>query len=98
MDNTKESIYNISELLLRFKDLESRPLKKVENWQTLALKIIKETGAENKGSVFKCCKIDSRAALFALNDCRELNKLHINYFFKVWGALHYGPNRTLQTK
>ena len=111
MDNINENIWeeekevkfeftDLSALLARYKktEPETKKTRDILDWQTLALEILKEINFTNKGSLFRCCKIDSRAAKFALNDCRELHKPYANYFFKLWYILHYGPDRILQTK
>ena len=58
-------------------------------WQELALEIVAalSDGANKKSSIFKCCKENSHYAKIAFEDCKELNKLHANYFLKVYNEL-----------
>lgn len=60
-----------------------------ERWQGLALEIIEKIpDAEiKKSSVFKCCKDDEQKAKIAFEDCKELGKLHVIYFLKVYNEL-----------
>ncbi len=54
-------------------------------WQETALEIIEYLeDCEKKSSIFKCCKQNERAARFALNDIKELNKPFTLYFLKVF--------------
>ena len=64
-------------------------LKDILKWQELSLTIIKEIqDAKNKkSSVFKCCKDNPAQANAAFQDCKELGKLNILYFFKVYNEL-----------
>lgn len=83
MDNIKD--------ILKNKKLER---KSIERWQDLAIQI--KTTLVTKpyqiGSVFKCCKTNLVASERAFNDCKELNKNNVNYFFKVWNV--YNGNQT----
>lgn len=63
--------------------------RKVEKWQDSASLAVKEMNVpENKiSSVFKCFKDNEREAMFALVDCRELGKMNVFYFLKVYNEL-----------
>lgn len=60
-------------------------------WQEVALTIIKtipDAYTVKKASIFRTCKLNLTAARIALEDCKELEKNHINYYFKVWNVIH----------
>jgi hypothetical protein len=61
------------------------------DWQLLAIDILKEIpdAQSKRSSVFGICKKDSHRAKIAFLDCKELNKRHINYLFKVFYALNH---------
>lgn len=61
-------------------------------WQELALEIISglTDGNVKKSSVFKCCKLSPQMAKIAFEDCKELNKLYVQYFLKVFNELRKG--------
>lgn len=65
-------------------------------WQDLAKEIINIIPDAKKlgrvGSVFKCCKINQSAANVAFEDCKELDKLHIMYFLKVFNEINKKQN------
>ena len=63
--------------------------RKVEKWQDSASIVVKEMNVpENKiSSVFKCFKDHEREAMFALRDCKELGKMNVFYFLKVYNEL-----------
>ncbi|MCK9320074.1 hypothetical protein, partial [Methanoculleus sp.] len=63
--------------------------RKVEKWQDDASIVIKEMNVpEDKiSSVFKCFKDHEREAMFALRDCKELGKMNVFYFLKVYNEL-----------
>ncbi len=65
------------------------PTRKVQKWQDDASIVIREMNVpENKiSSVFKCFRDNNREALFALRDCKELGKMNILYFFKVYYSI-----------
>ena len=77
-----EGIKNIIKPL----DIKKAPAYK---WQDLALEILEGLPDENnkRSSIFKCCKDNPRFAKIAFEDCKELNKLHIKYFLKVYNEL-----------
>lgn len=66
-----------------------KPTRKVEKWQDSASIVVKEMNVpENKiSSVFKCFKDHEREAMFALRDCKELGKMNVFYFLKVYNEL-----------
>lgn len=78
MDNIKN--------LLRPLNLKKPPAYK---WQELALEIAEKLtdGKTKKSSIFKCCKESAHYAKIAFEDCKELNKLYVNYFLKVFNEL-----------
>ncbi len=56
-------------------------------WQETALEIIEyleDITDDKKSSIFQCCKQNERAARFAFNDIKELNKPFSLYFLKVF--------------
>ena len=58
------------------------------HWQEEALEAVKALKAQNrKPSIFKCFKDNPDKSRIALNDCKELGKLHVLYFFKVYNEL-----------
>lgn len=73
---------------------KNKPTEKVckYKWQELAREIIiaiPDTIVLNKqSSVFKCCKRNEFKAKIAFGDCKELNKLNIMYFLKVFNELN----------
>lgn len=83
-----DSIKNI----IKIPKLKKPPAYK---WQELALEIIKELpdANEKKSSIFKCCKQNPKMARIAFEDCKELNKLHVQYFLKVFSELKKGNVR-----
>ena len=62
---------------------------KIELWQDEASNAIKALSCpDNKiSSVFKCFKDNEPKAKIALSDCKELSKLNVLYFFKVFNEL-----------
>ncbi len=58
-------------------------------WQELALEIVAglPDGKNKKSSIFKCCKQSPNFAKIAFEDCKELNKLYVQYFLKVFNGL-----------
>ena len=68
----------------------SEKIVNTQQWQQEALDLIEAMNVpeERKSSVFKCFKDNPRNAKFALNDCRELDKMNINYFFKIYNELN----------
>ena len=64
-------------------------IRKVEKWQESAAIVIKELNVpeEKISSVFKCFKDNEREAMFALIDCKELGKMNVFYFLKVYSEL-----------
>jgi hypothetical protein len=58
-----------------------------QTFQYESLEAIKFLNAVKKSSVFKCFKDNQSAAKFAFNDCKELNKPHEEYFFKVYNEI-----------
>ncbi len=64
-------------------------VRKVEKWQDSASVVVKELNVpeEKISSVFKCFKDNEREAMFALRDCKELGKLNVFYFLKVYSEL-----------
>jgi len=87
--NSGQSAKNFNSIgdLLKTKNKEKKP--PTYQWQEKALKAIEILKApKNKNSsIFKCFKENTIKAQTALNDCKELNKLHHNYFFKVYNEL-----------
>ncbi|OGH77486.1 MAG: hypothetical protein A2469_02465 [Candidatus Magasanikbacteria bacterium RIFOXYC2_FULL_40_16] len=82
-----DSIKNI----IKIPELKKPPAYK---WQDLALDIIKGIPDANtkKSSVFKCCKQSPQHAKIAFEDCKELNKLYVQYFLKVFNELESRTN------
>ncbi|MDP2693009.1 MAG: hypothetical protein Q8O88_05210 [bacterium] len=80
-----DSIKNI----IKIPNLKKPPAYK---WQDLALEIIAGLldGNDKKSSVFKCCKQSPHFAKIAFEDCKELNKLYVHYFLKVFNELKKG--------
>ncbi|OGH60107.1 MAG: hypothetical protein A2725_00465 [Candidatus Magasanikbacteria bacterium RIFCSPHIGHO2_01_FULL_33_34] len=64
-------------------------------WQELALQIITDIPDANtkKSSIFRCCKQSPQMAKIAFEDCKELNKLYVQYFLKVFNELKKGNNK-----
>lgn len=60
--------------------------KKVERWQDEASNMIKEMNIpEDKiSSVFKCFRDNPEISKMALRDCKELGKMNVFYFFKIY--------------
>ena len=85
--NIKGKIFKMERVSFNIKVPEKK--RPILRWQDLALEIIKEMRVEpkQKGSVFKICKQDEKTAMIAFNDCKELNKPHIKYFFKVYSEI-----------
>jgi len=77
-----DSIKNI----IRKPELKKPPAYR---WQELALEIVKglPDGKTKKSSIFKCCKQNPNFAKIAFEDCKELNKLHVQYFLKVFNEM-----------
>ena len=82
--------------LLKIPTTTSTPDQCKYQWQNTAKQIIKAIPDVNQlnktSSVFKCCKINSSAANAALSDCKELGKLNILYFLKVWNEINKKQN------
>jgi hypothetical protein len=70
-------------------ELKTKPKRTLQPWQILALQIIQFCPDANnkKGSVFKLCKMNEQVARTAFNDCKELNKHSIFYFFKMFSII-----------
>ncbi len=83
-----DSIKNI----IKVPELKKPPAYK---WQELALEIIAgiPDAAKKKSSVFKCCKQSPQYAKIAFEDCKELDKTHVQYFLKVFNELRKGNVR-----
>ncbi len=64
-------------------------IRKVEKWQDSASIVVKEMNVpeEKISSVFKCFKDNEREAMFALRDCKELGKMNVFYFLKVYSEI-----------
>lgn len=92
--NDKKPINKGESDILKVSDLYAKmglpkKTRKVEKWQDSASIVIKEMNVpENKiSSVFKCFKDHEREAMFALRDCRELGKMNVLYFLKIYNEL-----------
>ena len=92
--NDKKPINKGESDILKVSDLYAKmglpkQTRKVEKWQDSASIVVKEMNVpENKiSSVFKCFKDHEREAMFALRDCKELGKMNVLYFFKVYNEL-----------
>lgn len=92
--NDKKPINKGESDILKVSDLYDKmglpkKTRKVEKWQDSASIVIKEMNVpENKiSSVFKCFKDHEREAMFALRDCKELGKMNVLYFLKVYNEL-----------
>ena len=92
--NDKKPINKGESDILKVSDLYAKmglpkQTRKVEKWQDSASIVIKEMNVpENKiSSVFKCFRDHEREAMFALRDCKELGKMNVLYFFKVYNEL-----------
>jgi len=60
------------------------------SWQVLAIdikKYLNDCPSAKLGQIFKLCKLDERTAKFAFNECQELNKPFLNYWFKVYWSI-----------
>lgn len=90
-DKKEKNIYNSTSVLNPLKDLFKMPDKKVPTyqWQDEALEAIKilKGAEEKKSSVFKCFKYNNNVAKLAMSDCRELNKIDVMYFLKLFNEL-----------
>lgn len=86
-DENKQEIKPIKSLYEQFGINKSKRI--VQKWQDSASIVIKEMNVpENKiSSVFKCFKDHEREAMFALRDCKELGKMNVFYFLKVYNEL-----------
>lgn len=64
-------------------------IRKIEKWQDSASIAIKELNVpeEKISSVFKCFKDNEREAMLALSDCKELGKMNVFYFLKVYSEI-----------
>lgn len=80
----------LSAVLERIKKSRENPPPKRYSFQLLALRIIREIpDAKRKASsIFKACKLNERKAKFVFSECKELNKLHVDYFLKVYHSLN----------
>lgn len=92
--NDKKPINKGESDILKVSDLYAKmglpkQTRKVEKWQDSASIVVKEMNVpENKiSSVFKCFKDHEREAMFALRDCKELGKMNVFYFLKVYNEL-----------
>lgn len=65
------------------------PPKIQSKWQDLAHRIIEEIPdvGDKKGSLFGCCKKNYHVAERAFTETKELGKLNIMYFFKVYHSM-----------
>jgi hypothetical protein len=89
-----ELIYNSDKSPINYKDLvkgmgiPSKPVN-TQQWQEQALEVIKGLNVpENKvSSVFKCFKDNPQKAKTAWLDCKELGKLNVLYFLKVYNII-----------
>ncbi|MCX6800368.1 MAG: hypothetical protein NT091_04455 [Candidatus Falkowbacteria bacterium] len=87
----KNNFTSFSQILLAQQELlksQKKPKTVANEWQGLALQIIKDLGIppNKKSSVFKLCKTRSQTVILrALNDTKELCKTgdQWKYFFKV---------------
>ncbi len=74
--------------ILKVTDKEEQPDKCQYPWQDLAKDIVDsmpDVAQYNKrNAVFKVCKQNTSAAEAAFKDCKELDKMHILYFFKTF--------------
>ena len=74
--------------LLNIKDRKEGPDKCTYAWQDLAKEIVETIPDVNKykkrNAVFKVCKQNTMAAEAAFKDAKELNQLHILWFFKTF--------------
>lgn len=95
MDKINEGPIDIRELINRIQQRSStvKSHKSIYPWQKLALEVIQMTSCkkEENSSVFKAAKVDPRSFKIAMEDCKELNKPFINYFFKVYHILRKLP-------
>ena len=92
---------SLADLMARKKAREEKPEYKarpIQPWQELAIEITKYLIggmlARNKGSIFRCCKIDSHASRIAYEDMKEMyaaNKdqkyLSTTYFFWMYNFI-----------
>ena len=92
--NDKKPINKGESDILKVSDLYAKmglpkKTRKVEKWQDSASIVVKEMNVpENKiSSVFKCFKDHEREAMFAFRDCKELGKMNVLYFLKVYNEL-----------
>lgn len=88
-----KNINNSNKLPISKKDLlKDMGIKQVntQQWQQEALELIKAFNVpeDRVSSVFKCFKDNPRNAKFAFSDCKELGKMNINYFFKIYNELN----------
>lgn len=58
-------------------------------WQEEALQASEGLidGEKKKSSIFKCFKDNHQKSKLALNDCRELGKMNVLYFLKVYNSM-----------
>ena len=60
-------------------------------WQDLGLRILEYIHERRNQSIrariMRCCKLDYHRAERAFNECKELEKPHAKYFFKVFNEL-----------
>jgi len=92
-DKNDKNINNSDKSPISKKDLlKSMDIKQVntQQWQLDACELIESMNVpeDKKSSIFKCFKDNPRNAKFALSDCRELDKMNINYFFKIFNELN----------
>jgi len=92
--NDKKPINKGESDILKVSDLYAKmglpkQIRKVEKWQDSASIVIKEMNVPENiiSSVFKCFKDHEREAMFALRDCKELGKMNVLYFLKVYNEL-----------
>lgn len=68
--------------------VEKTHIREIIKFQQLAIDITEfipdAKGKKKTSSVFKCCKDNYSAAHAAFLDCKEINKPHVDYFFKVY--------------
>jgi hypothetical protein len=77
--------------LLKIKDKPEGVDKCAHSWQDLAKEIVDTIPDVNqfgkRNAVFQVCKQNYSAAEAAFKDAKELDKLHILWFFKVFYAI-----------
>lgn len=87
--NNKETIADIKSALINKLSLK-REYSGNKQWQDEAqnASVILNCPIEKKSALFKCFKDHQGTARNALSDCKELGKLDILYFFKVFSEIN----------